>query len=284
MSQHQNPLIEKKVRGFKDFEEWMDRWRKAETFTELEGLIHGIFDSTQNYDEKVRAILFLLKIADGHNSYENFENPNISHLDRIHHDEEVRKRQKIAKKALNILCQNFFKNISKDSDEKSWISLTSNPMVFKSVVWFFRKEKYSKRLENARDIQELNGSSFINETIDKFLDNFLRWAFNFLYYLGWDLENNNELYGPEIKERVKKTIETIKGEQGNLVEIIHCSKKTDVLFSHEGGAPFSYKLLTEPAMERLRGLVGNLNDGIRRGDKTAFALIRIKELEKEEGE
>ncbi|HVN26264.1 MAG TPA: hypothetical protein VMT99_01240 [Candidatus Paceibacterota bacterium] len=157
-------LFTREIRPLHNWNEWLERWQAAVTIEEMLGLLHVGFEvpmGTRHWEEKkydhIDRVLFYMKMADGWSNgsllkkagdpdkeYEFGQDKRGYVTKRKPHG----MRQILAKKAFDLLCQNFFGSFElegsgKHGDEwnRHWELDVVTPRFFPSLVKFFRTEK-----------------------------------------------------------------------------------------------------------------------------------------------
>ena len=139
-----HPLVAKGIGYIANWTEWEEIWEK-ETRTEfLNSLLHFGFEVRASTEEEAIArICKYLEIADGCFDYHTFSADSAQFALYGHRfGVEVNAqslRYVLGQKAFQMLCQNLFKNTSKENYLPSWLtSITIQPQVFSKILWFFR--------------------------------------------------------------------------------------------------------------------------------------------------
>ena len=154
-------LFSREIRPIRSWSEWLERWQAAVTLEEMLGLIHVGFgvsydtyrDETQ-YDQSDR-LAFYFRIADGWADHYHLlrvtgENEVEYVVGRDKNGNMIRKspselRQRVARKAFDMLCLNFFKlDLHQDRDESTdrWMIDVVFGQLFLIIQGFFRLEKH----------------------------------------------------------------------------------------------------------------------------------------------
>lgn len=177
-----NPLLSLEVQPINNWFEWLALWQESKTFEEKMGLLHCGFNVRMDgsgyletkYDHTDR-IIFYLSVANGwtDNSVlrlpdeNSFSWENGYYFGTDHNGNIIRKtpsemRQMLARKAFDMLCQNFFKKHNSKWNKRENIHLervVMTPKLFPFIQNFFwLEENFQHRLavKNLRTHDELS--------------------------------------------------------------------------------------------------------------------------------
>ena len=150
-------LISRKVRPFRNWSEWLDRWNQAEVLEEMLGLLHAGFqvpyypcNSTEKEYTRLNCVIFYLAIADGWQHHHWLENKD----DRTYFSGwkgeefncESKLRRMLASKAFKMLCQNFFGKFDKpqkdaqEYSQREWLEIIHSEKLLPAIQNFFRRQ------------------------------------------------------------------------------------------------------------------------------------------------
>jgi len=179
-----HPLVAKEIGYIANWTEWEKIWEE-ETRTEfLHSLLHFGFEVRASTEEEAIArICKYLEIADGCFDYHTFSADSVqlaSYQHRFGGEVNAQNlRYVLGQKAFQMLCQNLFKNTSKENYLPSWLnSVTIQPRVFCKILWFFRLND-DGRMYNLWDAKGHNA-----EIATNFAREFacFAWKYNDNYY------------------------------------------------------------------------------------------------------
>lgn len=132
-TRHTRPLIHKPL-VLLTWKSWKLAWGEAVCPQVLNGLLHCIFDArTEEREDAFERLRFLLHVADGHNSLQNFPSNR-----RFHDKHEAEVQKEIAIKAVKVLCDHWFKVCLTEEDRPRftfWRILKED--LLEDVLWFF---------------------------------------------------------------------------------------------------------------------------------------------------
>lgn len=174
--EYQHPLHKKGPDGIHDWKHWMTLWELAETVQELEGLIYCGYDVSLGRED-IQGLWqerfnFYLRVADGYTSrgsHRLITKEEKRSLSSVDVNSLVESRQKIAKKAFDVLCRNVFKDTSSNHQPPSWADyLIRHPERVKSVMWFFdpHERPYNIPYRNSTDHNEKIAIVFLRSFIE----------------------------------------------------------------------------------------------------------------------
>lgn len=159
-----HPLFAREIRSIRTWQEWCERWEKAETVEEMLGLLHAGFETevTEKRASYPR-VVFYLGIADGWSDYSLLKTPaKESHENRYTLEKYLeertatsKRRQAVARKAFDMLCLHFFKGYKEPllsncrDDYREWqLRHDVAEKLLRDLQNFFRIEKslYSDKI------------------------------------------------------------------------------------------------------------------------------------------
>lgn len=163
-----NPLLLKKPRPIRNWCEWLELWEEAKTFQEMLGLLHVGFDvslvqavyNEEKFDQ-IDRIRFYLAVADGYADSCRFRSEeDRGSISTIGYDANgfgIKKSpsevcQLVARKAFDVLCQNFFKMELRGGGKggdlfgAGWENIVASERLFPLITSFFRLEGYRSGL------------------------------------------------------------------------------------------------------------------------------------------
>ncbi len=152
-----NPLLDwNEVQHIVDWKYWLKLWNEVGLTEFRHSLLHfGFATPCDNYQEPLDRIRFYLTVADGHAKSKYMERPDEKQagiplesafnsyrttLGYVRHPSEL--RQKIARKAFEVLCPNFFHDRRDTNDTRSpvWTEEVLQKKVLPTLLWFLRVE------------------------------------------------------------------------------------------------------------------------------------------------
>ena len=242
-----HPLRKKKIDYIKSWKKCKELWEKATLVEDLHNLLHIGFEIETDGEERIERICLYLDIANGcfdHNTFEWSipirDGPGPSHLVRfgtkiedIPHDlQEI-----LSQKALQMLCQKFFKNTAEENHYPSWVRLAAGPQVLAKLIWFFRLDDEGRKLFN------LGYSSNWCEIGKNNMEIAATFAeeFSLLTWKCKEEKFRDRLYNGEA--------EAFWQVRPSMIEILFGLRKLDALFSNE-----RYKRIDKECMNKIEYL------------------------------
>ena len=236
-----NPLLTREVRPALNLKEFFERWEASRDFDEMLGRLHRGFNvplerAYQGKDEYIDFLTFYFSIADGWTYEDNLRSPA---------DEEKRYRtgwekrgniewktpsefrQMLARKAFDMLCQNFFKSKSMvgshDSEQEMEIILKLLPLIQN----FFRAEK--QRFGENIVIRNIAARFDRRSPGEEYAINFLLKLANFIWE--WqELEVPSWSSNKEAEERQNVELRSLlDSTKPWMVEVLSCLDRLDIL-------------------------------------------------------
>lgn len=154
-------LLTREVRPIRDWSEWFDLWKKAETMEQMLGLLHVGFNmpfkllkyGDKEYDEIDRLTFYLTAAFGWANDYllrlPGDEKKEYSVYDRKkggeHRKLPYELRQQVAIKAFDMLCLNLFKTELREPSTLAfhgiWENFIASERLFPVIIDFFRVEE-----------------------------------------------------------------------------------------------------------------------------------------------
>ena len=158
-----HPLLTREIRPIYNWHEWLACWKAADNLQTMEGLLHAGFNVSlekgkwdeREYDETDR-LAFYFSIADGHYDYFSFlpEDAGVVeaeyYVGRDSNGNVIRKtpaklRQRLAQKAFDQLCLNFFKiETERDSHgriTRAWEGTILSERLLPAMLKFFKTDE-----------------------------------------------------------------------------------------------------------------------------------------------
>jgi hypothetical protein len=208
----------------------MTRWEKSKCFQELESLLHVGFDVTteSNYGETKYEpedrIIFYLSVADGWALGDKFFTMQESCFKR-----RSELRQKLAFKAFNVLCLNFFKFDKGDNESNFfWRNLIATERLLVAISNFFRAEKNIFGEIGIRNLSlTYNDHSHNEQQAVLFLSAMAKFIFELekpCYFEPLTTPENIEE-----NKKISEKVEAVDSLKPWLVEVLVCLNKADIL-------------------------------------------------------
>lgn len=202
-------LAHKEIHRIRDWMEWHFLWKRADTASELLGLLHTGFTFKGITEVTEARVSFYLDVANGYRDPQNFQNGlfDMGRPMMLH---------ELAKKAMRMLCVHFFRNSGEKYGKISWLEIASDPVVFEKLLCFFTPTGYKHRSNLPPAEDELHRTnSFEDEILVKFLSDFFWVVFSFE-------APESVLEGPamEVGRLNKKTREMFFAARPRVIEIM----------------------------------------------------------------
>ena len=230
-----------------DWSEWKEHWleemkKEHPSAKTLVGLLHGAFDVNANEEERIP---FLLDIADGYRNDAAF--PKDASSSNCQQNPKNGPRKKVARKAYDVLCDNFFKEAA--GGNRVWWEITIGiETVFKTLLLFLGREG-----DNIPNTDKEDGRSQITRS-------FIHQFVTFAWKEGCDWKSEDK--GPQNKKQLQGQM--FFDARPQLIEILSETREIGFLVELVRDTHFN---IDEKCIEKLREI--SLKSGPNAKSETA---------------
>lgn len=172
-----HPLVGKEVTHIQSWGQWKERWEKESCTEILHSLLHFGFGVSADWNEAIERLCLYLEIADnGDERSSVFSSKDDWQFQtyRAFGSEVNTKaglREVLAKKAFQMLCQNFFKNTEKSEYHwklPSWARIVIVPQVLTKLFWFFQLDYQGDTLNLHRITESEHHKQIVRDFVHDF--------------------------------------------------------------------------------------------------------------------
>lgn len=215
VSAHEDFMRE--VRPLRDWDEWLKLARVAVTLDQKLGLLHGAFNVDMGMEQSFRRLEFFFRVADGWTNSSLFMTKGISSFNepkyKVGYDKqgfpmersESEQRQKLARKAFDVLAASFFKmpEISSDCPDRgdreiAWINAVVSGPLFPIIQNFFRIDEERRHGSGICNLSHANLRSHNEKQAVEFLLKLSKFLWT------WQESSIDHWNSEEEKEQKKK--------------------------------------------------------------------------------